>query len=55
MTGFLLSVGGVLLQNKSALKNTQSDVEFKKTFILPGSTQEVQYCPVTQLVFWSID
>ncbi|XP_065225861.1 neurofibromin-like isoform X1 [Planococcus citri] len=50
MTGFLLSVGGVLLQNKSAMKNSTLDLEFKKTFTLPGSSQEVQYCPVTQFI-----
>lgn len=50
MTGFLCAVGGVLLQNKSSSKAVVSESELKKTFVLSSSSQDVQYCLVTQLV-----
>lgn len=51
MTGFLCALGGVCLQKKSPTKPPTSAVDSRKVSVLPPPAQEVQYCPVTQLVF----
>lgn len=55
MTGFLCALGGVCLQRKSPTKQgttfgvSNQNVEFRKcSSVLAGSSQDVQYCPVTQ-------
>lgn len=55
MTGFLCALGGVCLQRKSPTKPTTSigvspqNLEIRKcSNVLAGSSQDVQYCPVTQ-------
>lgn len=55
MTGFLCALGGVCLQRKSPTKQVTNvgvasqNVEFRKcSSVLAGSSQDVQYCPVTQ-------
>ncbi|KAK6622690.1 hypothetical protein RUM43_008532 [Polyplax serrata] len=57
MTGFLCALGGVCLQRKSPTKQgttfgvSNQNVEFRKcSSVLAGSSQDVQYCPVTQFV-----
>ncbi|KAK7864725.1 hypothetical protein R5R35_013611 [Gryllus longicercus] len=57
MTGFLCALGGVLLQRKSPSRPTLSlglpplpSVEPRKSNALASSSQDVQYCPVTQFV-----
>lgn len=52
MTGFLCALGGVLLQKKEPNRQGNSDgTENKKMFGLSSSSQDVQYCPVTQYVY----
>lgn len=55
MTGFLVALGGVCLQRKTPPKPAAAAVltqnlETRKSCNLSGSTQDVQYCPVTQYV-----
>lgn len=55
MTGFLCALGGVCLQRKSptATKNIASSLildSTRKGSVLSGTTDSVQYCPVTQFV-----
>lgn len=52
MTGFLCALGGVCLQKKSPARMTVTSsslgLETRKTSMLSGGVQDVQYCPVTQ-------
>ncbi|RZF46611.1 hypothetical protein LSTR_LSTR002943 [Laodelphax striatellus] len=50
MTGFLCALGGVCLQRKSPSKPPTGTVDPRKSSVLPNTSQEVQYCPVTQFV-----
>lgn len=49
MTGFLCSVGGVMLNNKNSSK-ISSDSEISKLLALSTSNQDIQYYPVIQYV-----
>ena len=51
MTGFLCSLGGVCLPRPTASRspaNCNLSDAAKKYNALSGSSQDVQYCPVTQ-------
>lgn len=48
MTGFLCALGGVCLQRKSPSKPPLSNIDPRKTSVLPNTGQEVLYSPVTQ-------
>lgn len=48
MTGFLCALGGVCLQRKSPSKPPTCTIDPRKPSVLPNTSQEVQYCPVTQ-------
>jgi len=55
MTGFLVALGGVCLQRKTPGKPaatsvgiTPQNLELRRSTTLSASTQDVQYCPVTQ-------
>ncbi|XP_063221252.1 neurofibromin isoform X4 [Bacillus rossius redtenbacheri] len=57
MTGFLCALGGVCLQRKSPSRpatmlgpSSVSTLDMRKSAMLSNSSQDVQYCPVTQFV-----
>ncbi|KAK2723413.1 hypothetical protein QYM36_001922, partial [Artemia franciscana] len=55
MTGFLCALGGVCLQRRSPLPRTHlslstPSLELRKSSMLSTSSQDVQYCPVTNFV-----
>ncbi|KAG6459574.1 hypothetical protein O3G_MSEX011449 [Manduca sexta] len=50
ITSFLCALGGVCLQTRPATTTWSLMQDSRKYNVLPNSSQEVQYCPVTQFI-----